>query len=112
MPDKIQITKFSDPVGADRFNLVSATLADGILSVAINYGGGCKPHVFQLNWNGGIKDSHPPQIELSLSHNANDDNCFSSIVKTLHFDLKSFGLAERYIVKLNYFKESIVVVSN
>ncbi|NQY29956.1 MAG: hypothetical protein HRT69_10855 [Flavobacteriaceae bacterium] len=55
------------------------------------YGGGCKLHTFQLNWDGQIRESFPVQVTLDLSHNDNGDRCKAIISETLQFDLSTLN---------------------
>lgn len=69
------------------YKIDSLFIKDDILSIFINYSGGCKEHAFQLVSNGMYAKSMPPQLFLCLKHNANDDQCKKMILKELRFDV-------------------------
>lgn len=57
------------------------------LFLDVIYGGGCGPHLLQLNWDGKIRKSNPPQIILELSHDGSKDPCKGIVSERLQFDL-------------------------
>ncbi|WPD22719.1 MAG: hypothetical protein SD837_21355 [Candidatus Electrothrix scaldis] len=75
------------PVGNDFTAIESAGLKGDKLILDVRYGGGCLNHTFQLNWDGEILKSIPPQVVLELSHNANGDSCKALVSERLQFDL-------------------------
>ena len=58
-----------------------------VLSVFVNYSGGCKTHSFDLVSNGMYAKSLPPQLTLCLRHTANDDNCRKLVMEELKFNI-------------------------
>ena len=74
-------------IGKDLLNVEAARIQGDKLIVDVTYSGGCHTHGFQLNWDGVIKKSNPPQIDLTLSHNANGDTCKAIMKETMLFDL-------------------------
>lgn len=77
------------PIGQDGLVLSHAGLRDDKVLLDIAYSGGCKPHDFQLSWDGKFLKSKPPAIVLMLSHNANGDECEMFIQERLEFDLST-----------------------
>lgn len=75
------------PIGDDSFGIEAACLKGDKLVIDVHYGGGCRQHTFQLNWDGEFLKSIPMQVPLELSHNANGDNCRAIIHERLQFDL-------------------------
>lgn len=75
------------PIGDDSFGIEAAVLKGDKLIIDVRYGGGCRQHTFQLNWNGKFLKSIPMQVPLELSHNANGDTCKAIIRERLQFDL-------------------------
>jgi|GEM_PF-1175254 len=71
----------------DNFSLYSAEIEDGYLKTIVNYSGGCKEHNFSMVTNGMWLKSNPPQLNLTLLHNANEDFCKAFIFDTLRFDM-------------------------
>jgi hypothetical protein len=75
---------------------------ENILSVYVNYSGGCKPHVFDLVSNGMYSKSLPPQISVCLKHANNGDACRKLIMRELKFDISKLKYAgnKTVVVKL------------
>jgi hypothetical protein len=71
----------------DGVTITSVTIQDDLLKLMVSYGGGCKPHDFQLFAWKGIAKSNPPQAELLLSHDAHNDFCEAYLTRELEFDL-------------------------
>lgn len=80
------------PGSTDEFELLSAQVAGDSLKLEVRYGGGCKEHVYTMHTNLMYMKSLPPQLNLYLEHDNNNDNCRALITETLAFD----------IVKLRY----------
>jgi len=70
----------------DPFDLLGARIEGDSMMLDVRYGGGCKEHVFALD-AGPMLKSLPPKQLLSISHDANGDNCRALITKTIAFDL-------------------------
>ncbi len=72
----------NDPVRID-----SASIINDLLSLKVQYGGGCKEHFFKLIIPKGIEKSNPPQTTLLLLHDSNGDSCEALISEELRFNL-------------------------
>ena len=75
------------PIGGDFVAIEAVGLKGDKLIIDVIYGGGCRQHTFQLNWDGKFLKSNPAQVVLELSHDANDDPCRALIHERLQFDL-------------------------
>ena len=73
---------------SDDFRLDSAALKGDSLILFVEYGGGCKEHVFTPYCSDYVLESFPPQIDLWFHHDANDDRCKAIIHQRLAFDVK------------------------
>jgi hypothetical protein len=74
------------PSGTDPFQLLSAQITEqDSLVLEVEYGGGCKEHVFKLISNGMMKKSMPPQCTLYLEHENNDDMCRALLRQKVSF---------------------------
>ncbi len=90
------------PVGTDFTAIQAAGLKGDRLILDVMYGGGCRTHTFQLNWDGKLLKSNPPQIVLNLSHNANGDTCKALISQRLQFDLSVIiENPKQYTIRVN-----------
>jgi len=77
------------PVGNSGFGAELPEIKDDKLNIRVSYGGGCKEHSFQLNWDGIIMESFPPQVRFDLSHDNHGDTCMALLSDTLVFDLSA-----------------------
>jgi len=69
------------------YNIDSIKIDDDVLSIFVNYSGGCKEHSFELYSNGMYAKSLPPQLPLSLKHTNNDDSCRELVTQELKFNI-------------------------
>lgn len=77
------------------YKIDSIALDNDILSVFVNYSGGCQKHKFELLFNGMYAKSLPPQTTLYLNHISNDDLCKKLIFQEVRFNIASI-LNEKY----------------
>ena len=57
------------------------------LSLTVSYGGGCETHEFILVTDGSFMESDPVKLNVTLTHNANDDPCEAYPTERYSFDL-------------------------
>lgn len=69
------------------FTIQSAVLANDILTVTVQYNGGCEEHTFSLEGNEQISKSLPPIRTMRLVSSGKKDLCKALIVKTLQFNV-------------------------
>jgi hypothetical protein len=69
------------------YKVDSLSITGDVLSVFVNYSGGCKEHSFKLLSNGMYAKSMPPQLSLCLQHSGNDDQCRKLVMQELKFDV-------------------------
>ncbi|MEW6652714.1 MAG: hypothetical protein AB1394_04500 [Bacteroidota bacterium] len=72
----------------DALAINSASIEEDELVMSVSYSGGCANHIIDLYSYTGILKSNPPQMNLIISHNANNDMCEAYITKTFRFDLR------------------------
>jgi hypothetical protein len=77
----------SPTIFKDQTIIQSSSLADDVLTLNIQYGGGCKEHVFALYGYSMFLKSNPPQAEVYLSHNGNGDMCKALLYQDIRFNL-------------------------
>jgi len=79
----------------DPFVLEEVLLDDCLLTVDVNYGGGCKDHEFELFMSPSIfSESFPAQASLWLKHNGNGDICRGLVSDKIEFDITA--VIEKY----------------
>ncbi len=79
--------KQREPIGDDWLAVGDTGLKGDKLLVEVRYGGGCGQHSFQLDWDGAVIKTIPPQVVLKLTHNAHGDPCKALRREWLQFDL-------------------------
>lgn len=87
----------------DPYNFEKVELNGDFLELIVSYGGGCKEHDFVLQGDPRIMKSLPPQMNIVLVHNANQDNCRAYITDTLRYDLKPVRIGEEGTIVLRLF---------
>ena len=76
-----------DPIPSDPFTLLDASISGDILSLTVQYGGGCADHEFSLVGPLTIAEGDPTPIPIFLQHRANGDMCEALLTETITFDL-------------------------
>ena len=86
-PKPLQVT--ASPAPKDDLVLKGVELQGDTLVVRVMHSGGCKPHTYELLWNGGFQKSAAgeAQVELVLAHDANGDTCEALLTRTASFEL-------------------------
>ncbi len=56
-------------------NIDSVFVDGNILTMRVNYSGGCKEHYFMLKSNGKFSKSSPPAVKMFLDDTVKTDNC-------------------------------------
>ena len=95
------------------YNISKANLNGDILSIIVEYSGGCKQHRWALIGSKSFMKSLPPKKGLFLEHNSQNDVCRKLITDTLLFDASTAkypGKEKNYnvIFILNGYKENLV----
>jgi hypothetical protein len=89
MLDLLTDKNYSWPGNTDPFEIVSKSISHDSLFITVQYGGGCKDHGFKMITNLMWLKSKPPQLNLYLEHENNEDGCRALVNRTLGFDLRS-----------------------
>ncbi len=71
----------------DPFSIHSVILENNTLKINITYTGGCEEHDFMLIGTKNFMESDPVQVNILLSHNANNDPCDALINEELNYNL-------------------------
>ena len=69
------------------YRVDSMTVNGDVLSVFVNYSGGCKDHSWELFSNGMYEKSLPPKISVCLKHTNNGDACRELKMEEVKFDI-------------------------
>lgn len=86
----------------DRTTISRMEVLGDYLSIDVSYSGGCEEHEFKLITDGRYSATYPPELELVLRHEANNDLCRSYVDETLFFDLKplKYDGTTRIVIRL------------
>ena len=85
---KVQVAEPSKiPSKSDPFGIPEAHVEGDFLKLGVEYGGGCKDHVFQVYWDGSYREEEPVSVALHIHHNANNDPCEAIVREELKVDL-------------------------
>lgn len=71
----------------DPWSYLSHRVEEDLLTLHIQYGGGCRDHRFALLVDPAFMESHPVQVAARLAHDADGDPCRALVGRTLRFDL-------------------------
>ncbi len=79
----------------DPYRVQASEIIGNTLSVDLEYGGGCRGHLFALvdRLPGAFAESEPPRPVIALRHDSNDDLCRALIFETRTFDLTPLALS-------------------
>ena len=80
----------------DSYSFQMVNVVNNCLHLIVSYGGGCANHDFEMRWNGALMESMPPQAQLILYHNGNQDLCDAIISEHLFFDLNELDPTHSY----------------
>lgn len=102
---RIQVDpNFVWPKTNDQVTILKGQIVNGVLTMSLEYGGGCEEHVFELVTTKMYKKSLPPQIDVYLKHNANGDACRKLFNEDHSFnveDIKYPGDVDELIVNIH-----------
>lgn len=83
------------------YRIKSYSIEGNILSIEVSYRGGCGQHNFELYSNGLLKKSLPPQIDVYLEHQKENETCSEDIKQTLKFDIAALKNTNYDLIVLN-----------
>lgn len=92
-PSIIVDMKNESTVG-DNYSINSVEPMGDYLTINVSYSGGCETHDWKLMTNGAMMKSLPPQMNITLWHDNNGDNCRGLITEDLTFDLTKIQAGE------------------
>jgi hypothetical protein len=112
--DTLKSIAFPEALESDKgddYTINSVEVIGNQLSVSVTYGGGCKEHEFELLGDRRIMKSMPPQMNVVLKHNANQDMCRALITTTVVFDLtpaQAYANGQTLVLRLLDHEERIM----
>lgn len=91
--------------------ITSVKLEGNILTLGVEYSGGCKDHSFEFIGSEAVMKSMPPKRSVKLVHNSNGDTCRELVSENIKFDIRALAYAEKtgseIVLMLDGYKESI-----
>ncbi|MCP4445783.1 MAG: hypothetical protein GY811_10640 [Myxococcales bacterium] len=77
--------------GDDPFTISQASIVGNLLTIDVEYTGGCEKHEFEFWWGGSYGTSDPPLVPLEIQHRGNGDGCKALISDRLLIDLTTLS---------------------
>ena len=101
------------PMGKNSYIISKANLEANLLSIIVEYSGGCKLHNWSLKGSKSFMKSFPPKKGLFLEHDSQGDICRTLITDTLIFDVSAVKYPDKeknynVILMLSGYKENLV----
>jgi len=104
--DKIIITNsINANLENDNLKVLEQYVSGDYLILKVMYSGGCKKHEIKVYTTGAIIKTNPPQAELFISHNSNNDGCEALIT-----ELKINLIELKYFYKANFNRIQIILL--
>ena len=74
--------------------ITGVKLEGNILTLNVEYSGGCQDHSFEFVGSAAIMKSLPPKRSVKLVHNSNGDTCRELVTETIKFDISTLAVTE------------------
>ena len=82
------MAQIPDAAASDAFRLLEANVSGDLLEIEVEYGGGCREHLFEIIAAPTFLESWPVQANIYMTHESNDDLCRALVRKKLTFSLQ------------------------
>ena len=79
------------PKSSSPVTIQTASVDGNIMTIEVEYSGGCKDHDFDLIGSAAIMKSLPAQRGIELVHKLSDDTCRELVTEELEFDISEFA---------------------
>lgn len=86
-PENPAVTLCDGTEPTDPVFISDAAISGDVLTLSVEYSGGCANHYFGSCWDGAFAESDPVQAWLDLNHEDNDDPCDGIMSEDITFDL-------------------------
>ncbi|MBK9192927.1 MAG: hypothetical protein IPM77_16305 [Crocinitomicaceae bacterium] len=87
VPSAILVENMDEYRNNADFSITAVSVEGNVMSIDVEYSGGCQEHEFKLLGMKAIQKSMPPKRGIFLYHNSNGDNCRSIVEEKLKFDI-------------------------
>lgn len=89
LPGITHVKDFTEPKDNVPVVISEAAVEGDVLTLVVQYSGGCEEHLFDLRTGDNYLKSLPVQLDLTLVHNNNGDACREFVQDTLQFNVSS-----------------------
>ena len=90
------MAEIPDAAASDAFRLLEANVSGDLLELEVEYGGGCREHLFEIIADpNAFLESDPVQANIYMTHESNNDLCRALVRKKLTFSLQPLKEAFR-----------------
>lgn len=98
----------------DPLTIEGAMIDHDTLILSLSYSGGCELHHIELQSTGIIAKSLPPQITLTVVHQANNDQCRNLIRVTEKFNIEKLSkiYQQKMVVRLSDYTKPLLYQSS
>lgn len=73
------------------FSMMAVSIEGNVISITVEYSGGCEKHNWELVGSESIQKSLPPKRGMRLIHHNNGDSCRSIVEENLKFDISALA---------------------
>ena len=90
------MAQIPDAAASDAFRLLEVSVSGDQLEIEVEYGGGCREHLFEIIADpNAFLESDPVQANIYMTHESNNDLCRALVRKKLTFSLQPLKEAFR-----------------
>jgi len=94
-PIGVKKAKIGDVMQESAQTTISGVRLDGnILSLDVEYSGGCQNHSFEFVGSPAIMKSMPAKRSVKLVHDSNGETCRELLSETIKFDISTLAVTE------------------
>lgn len=106
----ITVDRENEITTGDNYTINDVRIDNNKMVINVSYGGGCETHEWKLLTNGAMMKSMPPQMNVTLWHNSNGDNCRGWITEDLEFNLSPINSGDKgtIVLRLRNYDTKIV----
>jgi hypothetical protein len=95
------MAQIPDAAASDAFRLLEVSVSGDQLEIEVEYGGGCREHLFEIIAAPTFLESWPVQANIYMTHESHDDLCRALVRKKLTFSLQPLKEAFQHLYPKN-----------
>lgn len=79
-------------------NIQSILIKGNLMTIHVNYSGGCEKHEFKLLGSKMLEKTMPPKRGVTLYHDNKGDSCRELVDEILVFDITALGISKQEVI--------------